>query len=201
MVIVMASKVSIWNLSLARIKSSALIQSDTEESTERRAFDNVWANSLKATLELFDWNFARARQTLAELAEAAPTEWTYRYAYPTDCLAARYIATASGVEDAIPFEVVLSTDRASKNILTNITPVCLVFTANISDPNLFSGSFTEALSWKLGAEVGPSLGASAKNIKAANDGFTTAVQQASVHSVKEGENRAERESGYVEARA
>jgi len=197
----MASKVAIWNLALARIKSSALIQSDTEESTERRAFDAVWDTSLQATLEVFDWTFARARQALAKLAEAAPAEWEYRYAYPTDCVAARYIATASGVEDAIPYETVLATDRASRNILSDLDAACLVYTANITNPNLFSAAFIEALSWKLGSEVGPSLGANNKIIDAAKAGFVTALQQASVQDIKQGENRAARDAAHLEARA
>ncbi len=197
---IVASKVGIWNLSLSRIKSSALIQSDTEESTERRAFDAVYDTSLQAVLELFDWHFARKQSSLAQLAEDPPDGWTYRYTYPTDCLADRYLAVRSTL-DAIPYEVYLSTDGSTKNIFTDISPAILVYTANITNPNLFSALFIEMLSWKLGAEVGPSLGASVKNIKNAEEKFVTATNQASVHSIKSGEDRAERDAPQIEARS
>jgi len=196
----MASKISIWNLALARVKVSALIQAEDEGSTESNACLTVWDNSLKSTLELFDWPFAKARVALAKLVEDPPPEWTYRYQYPADCVAARYIPTPSGVEAAYPFELVLDSAGASMNLLCDLDDAELVYTKNISNPALFSGSFVEALSWKLGAEIGPQLGVSEKRLAVCEAAFVTALQRATIHSIDQGANRDQGDAAHIAAR-
>lgn len=199
----MASIVDIWNMALGRVKVSALIQGEDERSTESNACNTFWEHSLESTLAALDWNFARSRVSLAELSEAPPSEWTYRYAYPTNCVEARYIYPDSVVlppDPMIPFQVVLNTAGDARNILCDISPAELTYTRNIVNPVLFSAGFVEALSWKLGAEIGPSLGANAKAVVAAGDSFQTAIQQASVQNIKEGQNREEPDAPHIEAR-
>ena len=84
----MASKVDICNMALMRIGVSTIISDINEGSQE----SNVCAQFFDATLDYilrdYPWNFAEVRVTLAQAAGDPPTNWAFKYAYPSDCLAA-----------------------------------------------------------------------------------------------------------------
>lgn len=104
-----------------------------------------------------------------------PAPWQYEYAWPSSpfCLKPRYIVppinSAGGVpfltnlglmqpplslRSAIPFTVSADSDadgNAVKVILTNIAQASLVYTARITDPNLWDSNFVEAFVMVLSA--------------------------------------------------
>lgn len=97
----MASTVGICNQALAAMGSRSTIASLTESSKEarecNRIFDAVRDELLREAL----WNFARRSILMSLLKERStainwstaepPTPWAYSYAFPTDCIRARYL--------------------------------------------------------------------------------------------------------------
>lgn len=195
----MSSLVSIWNSALSRIGHTVFLQSPTEKGTEQKICAAVWDLSLEATLSAFDWSFARKRAVLADLG-SPPDVWAYRYAYPTDCIKARYLDKANAEVDPHPFEIVLAEDGASRNLLANVSPATLVYTANVTNTTLFDSLFTEAITWKLGAEIGIGLAASKERVANAKENFKQAISIASASAANEGQNREQPDASHIRAR-
>ncbi|MCI0550356.1 MAG: hypothetical protein L0287_05335, partial [Anaerolineae bacterium] len=96
------------------------------------------------------------------------SSWQFRYQYPADCLAARWITNpfdntgfgapfiAGTVDwdlhvtatDAIPFEVEMAPD-GTKSILTNEQCPELVYTFDQDNPAFFSPHFVDTLSYLM----------------------------------------------------
>lgn len=160
----MASDVSICNLSLSRLRLnpiSSLINPTTREAKECK---RNYEPQRDVVLSSHDWGCARQRIALALLDET-PAGWDYAYACPGNCLVPRSIYDPAadngtnvggsdfsiGRREHIPFEVALSNDGKSKIILTNQEDAVLIYTARISDANLFEPMLVEAIVTKLGA--------------------------------------------------
>ena len=143
------SKVRIANLALALVHTKT-IESLSETSAEATQA-NLWYDiARQEVLELFNWPFARTRLILAAHDEAVPeAEWAYRYQYPADCLAARYIENPAGTdEDAVPFEQEYAAD-GTLSIVTDAEDAVLVYTRDATEPELFPSVFVTLLAHKL----------------------------------------------------
>ena len=87
----MPSKITVYNQAAARIGVfESGIQSDTEVSKIVEVCNLFYDDSVEYVLAEFPWKFAEKRVVLAA-SGTAPSNWTYSYAYPTDCIAARVI--------------------------------------------------------------------------------------------------------------
>ena len=79
------------------------------------------------------------RKTLTAHGDDPPTDWTYRYQYPSDCVKARFIENPLGrTKDPVPFDVEQSTD-GTMSIVTNQNEACLIYTKDVTSPSLYSG--------------------------------------------------------------
>jgi hypothetical protein len=178
-----ASDIQIANLALDCIGARATISSFTEASAEARLLSRQYEQARDDVLAAAHWNFARRQLALTLLKDGTlsppddvPAPWTYEYAYPTDCIGARYImpaftnaaatsifgpdfSSSSSVEPqspAVPFMVStdLDTDgNPTKVILTNQPQAVLVYTMRVTNPLLFDSSFVRALANYLGAMI------------------------------------------------
>lgn len=91
----------VCNQALIAIGSDMLIGDLEEGSRESRVLVNLYAPTLRKLLRSAHWDFARAQEPLLLLADATgqtasmPTmvqrPWNYAYAYPDDCLMARFV--------------------------------------------------------------------------------------------------------------
>lgn len=122
------------------------------------------------------WNFARKQVAMAllkdiTLGQSVPPPWNYEYAYPSDCLGARYVlpqlaATGGSVPGSAPVQSVASgpvyflpssdTDsngNDSNVILTNQPQAILVYTKRITNTNLFGPDFVDAFAYYLGSRI------------------------------------------------
>lgn len=182
----MSSLVEIANLALASIGTRSSIASLTERSAEAAAFSIQYNPCLEAVLGAAHWNFARKQASLTLLKDASatpagttPQPWIYEYAYPADCVAARYVmplftdaasssifgpgfASVATVEQVPCVRFIISTDvddsgNEIKVILTNQPQAQLVYTKRITNPQLFDGQFTMALSNFIGARLAIAL--------------------------------------------
>lgn len=105
-------------------------------------------------------------------AQYAPPGWLYEYAYPDDCLELHAIIQPPGLMfDLDPLPAVWRIDNdnslidASGNateqkkvILTNVKSALGVYTAQITDPNLWEPGFTATVVKRLGEKLARVLG-------------------------------------------
>lgn len=189
-----ATVVSLSNRALLAIGARAQISSITEGSREANAIAVLFAPTYEALNRAAKWNCFRAQKTLSLLAAATgtpenpdgttlplpPTPWLYSYAYPSDCMAVRFIvpsslASAAGIPQTsatvdspiflpnpgqIPYAVAAAVDPASnpiKVILTNQSGAQIVYSIDQPNPITWDSQFQAAFVASLGAYLVPAL--------------------------------------------
>ena len=147
----MISDVGICNLALARVGAEKI--TDLSEGSPA-ALDcaRLYEPLRDALLAAHPWRFAEAHQALALMADAAPAGWTYAYALPADCLAARAVVDGqTGITERpsppVPFAV------SGATVLTDQVGAVLIYTRRATDPVRFDPLFTDALATKLAADL------------------------------------------------
>ena len=105
--------------------------------------NDQYDHAIELLLEEHRWNFAGKRVTLTKLAEDPPFGWDHQYALPSDCIRLKDV----NGEDIEASSQLFSIEGT--NLLTNDDVVTITYVAKITDTNLFSPSFVEALSFKL----------------------------------------------------
>jgi hypothetical protein len=139
----MASIVAICNAALIRI-GAATITSLTDDSREARACNVRFADVRDEVLRAHPWNFALKRVALAELAETPAFGFAKAFQLPTDCLRVLELDTSDlGAEFRIE----------NGKLLTDESAVKILYIARIEDPNLYDPLFSNALSYRLAAEL------------------------------------------------
>lgn len=193
----MASKVSILNMALVNIGSSGFIQDPDENSAEANHCRVVYDEAVKSTLESIDWNFARVKVALADLG-TPDDDWTHQYAYPSNCIKARKILTAVRNDKPYPFKAGLNSAATQKVINTDVEGAVLVFTANITNTDLFSSAFSIALSWQIAMGISGPLSGNDKNIMdKVTRGLASSLAQAQVLDANEGQEDDERDAPWI----
>lgn len=189
--------VAIYNNALGKVGTRTTVSATTEGSNEANACNVFYEQSRDATLRLAFWNFARKQKLLTQLKSSkdvpntCPTPWGFEYAYPVDCLRARFILPQTAVQqvtvDGVPIDsagvstapttlmgppvkfLVGMDEDGSGNpirvILTNQYQAQLVYTAKIVDPNLYDPEFVEALAMVLASNISLNITGD-KNLKA-----------------------------------
>lgn len=161
----MANEIQIANLALSRL-GGYRIQSFSDATKEAREASLHYPLMRDSVLEDHDWDFARKRTLLALLATTY-TGWAYAYQYPIDCLVARSIISsvdANGIsqfseETGLPsagkaeYEVISNAAMNSRVILTDKASAELVYTGKVTDANMFSPLFVNALAWRLASDL------------------------------------------------
>jgi hypothetical protein len=122
----------ICNMALGRIGVRSLITSfDDDQTAQAEACRTYYEEARDGVLEDFAWPFAKATEDLALLADVTSDEWAYAYAYPEDCVAARYIPTGlrnPNAEDLVPYEIADNGTGDASVILTDEEDAALVYT-------------------------------------------------------------------------
>lgn len=197
----MVSIVQICNVALSRIGQNQPIDSLDEDSKAAELCALHYPLCVQQVLADGDWPFAEARVVLADIG-SPPTNWEYRYAYPSDCLKARRIAVPGleivPLQQRIPFKVV--NNVTGKAIVANWPEAELIYTADVTDSSLFPALFVSALAWRLAAELAIGLQARAENFQAAMRNYTAEVSNAQAVAYEEGEEGDMPDSEFIRAR-
>lgn len=212
-----ASVVDICNMALARIGHSETIASLDERSKPAQACTLFYAAARDFVLRDGVWNFATRSVQLAEVSDASFPGWEYVYRYPTDCLAARQVTTSAGsrlrwyetdptrsdrllrwLPPRIPFEV--SSDEAGRLILTDLEEAYLVYTASVTDTNLFDAMFVSALAWYLAVELVMPLAVDERRAARAERNYAIVLSQAEAANLNETQRDPAPESPSITAR-
>ena len=195
------SDVQICNMGLSHIGAKGSIESLDEASREAQISKLWYDYSRLQTLEDFNWPFARKRQTLGLLDEAAPAEWSYRYAYPSDCVKARWIVNPVGKEaDAIAFTVEAVSDGSARCILSDLESAELIYTFDQLDPGMFSSKFVDALSYRVASNIAFQVTGDPELAKQTFQIYGNVLRSAAGSAAQEGVDQTPRDSEWIRAR-
>ena len=209
-----SSVIDICNRGLIHIGAFP-IQSLSEQTKEARLCNRFYPIALASTLRDFAWNFAKKNLPLALLQETF-VGWEFVYAHPIDCLKARriYDPTTDGTgkrydteagayvtPDPIKYEIVVSNDLSTKWICSNYEDAILIYTANVTNPNLFDMQFVDALGYRLGMSLAiPVKAKPALKQSLAND-YAIRLTMAEASNANESKEAESSVSPYERARA
>jgi hypothetical protein len=230
--------VTIVNLALAQIGAQATVSSinPSDGSAEANAAGLLYDTMMDNLFRAAHWNFTRAQVAMTMVKAAAGTPenptgalatplkpWLYAYAYPGDCIKARYIqAMLDNGIGAIPLmsnsadmsvlytspgaiNYMVGVDKDATNvdakfIMTNAQSAELVYTRRVSDPNLWDPHFITAASSYLGAWL---INALARNQRGFETHMKLAMQiinEARLSDGNEGVTRQDHLPDWLQAR-
>lgn len=212
----MASKTAICNLALARIGIQQQIASIDESSAYARACKLFYDQSREAILRNRPWPWALRYETLALVVEDPNPDWAYAYRYPDNYLKIYQLVqeggTLTGIDiydnlnlgytpnfsQAIPWQ--MGSDTQGQLIYTDLASAISYGTYDVTDTAQFSSEFSDALSWRIAAEIAPGL---TKDAGVADRAFQMSEMIASrsaASAYNESQPHAPRDSGFTEAR-
>ncbi|WP_105618506.1 hypothetical protein [Cronobacter sakazakii] len=199
----MASVVEICNLALSNIGSSRSINSLDEKSKEADVCNLHFEACRDAVLADAEWNFATKRIALADTG-IAPPDWTYAYAYPTDCLriieimipGVRYPTAAMRIN----YETGVNDSGTGKLIYTDQQEARLKYVARITDVNMFDPLFQDALAWRLAAAINMPVTGDANLTRFCLQMYQSVILSAGSHSMNESQEPQSPDSEFTTAR-
>lgn len=176
------TSVDICNRALDEIGARVVIASLAEATPQAKACSRQYDPMRQQLLRTAQWGFARKTLavtpigTLTANPPTSPYPWLAKYAWPADCLKMRYILptpTAIGGGGIAPNVSTLnanpylmpsrknrflpayddSSNPAVKVLLANIINITLVYTVDVTDPNLFDNLFQNALVMALASKL------------------------------------------------
>lgn len=217
----MPSDVSICNMGLYRVGSTIRITS-LDESTERteavRQAGFWYPIVLDQVLASAPWGFARKSVALASVTDTTFPGYEFIYEYPQDCVRAAAVCDSGGMRNStfwlswcwndtqwnvpkVPFQVGSRTDGNTNVIMTDIASAYLYYIFRQTITNTFTPLFVDALAWKIGAEMGQGVQASATRIDRANSMYEQTLSRALAHMLSEAQQDQERDSPSIQARS
>lgn len=179
------SKVNICNMALVQL-GGALIESLTASGTtqEEQLCYLFYEEARDYLLRAHPWKFAEVWLSLSELSGEDPEDFTYAYAYPTDCVFLRDIYN-SGAAERVKFQVRQDTDGA-RMIVTDEEDAIAVYTARADDPTKYDVHFRGALSAYLAYLLCEPLDAGEAKKKRMLSAYMMALAQAKASDASEG---------------
>ena len=144
------SEVDICNQALYNLGVDTPIVALTDDSSNARACNRIYARLRDTLLQQHPWNFAINRATLAALAAKPGYEYTYAYALPTDPFCLRVLELREERDPTLgsyPYQIESVVDGASTyNVLVTDSDSALIkYIKKVTDPTQFDALFTQAL--------------------------------------------------------
>jgi hypothetical protein len=191
----MTSEVDIANMALQAMGTRSTISDFSEASNEAFNVNMLYARARDSIMTQAFWNFTRATRALSVLkawpgtpenpsatgatawsSDWPPPPWLYEYAYPSDCLRARYVVpqqyydtmpnppltSAPGIVNwysftGTPVKFIVASDTISGTqqnvVLTNQPNAILVYIRRVTNPDLWQTNFVDALVYNLAARL------------------------------------------------
>lgn len=221
----------------ARTQVSSISPSDG--SVEANAISVLWTPTFESLARTAQWNCLRKQQQLSLIAASPntpenpdgttypipPTPWLYAYAYPSDCLAIRWIvptfpfnigaseppttisnAAPSWIpnQGQIPYAVSYAPDLNNSPtiiILTNQDQAQAVYTVNQPNPAAWDSLLQSAMVASLGAYLVPALSLSLPLMQLSISTAERIIMQARVADGNEGVTTMDHLPDWIQARA
>jgi hypothetical protein len=171
----MASQTEIMNLALFKLAQSIGIPSLDDDSKAADVMRQLWPTIRDLVLTDRVWPWALQSKPLQMVVEPAQPGWTYRYAYPADCVTAYAVTTADGIRAAGKLQKFAAADYVASvwgsgcfdyetaygeqatTISTNVEGALLVYAVRVEDAGRYPPQFVNALACRLAAEAAPPL--------------------------------------------
>lgn len=136
------SEVSVSNLALVKLGQET-ISSLSQDTKQARVVNAVFEMCRNEVLEAHDWYFARKTVELASIDEEDTLNiWQYVYELPAD-----WIKMIKGEDDKQEFEI------RDGYLMADDEPLKIVYTFENTNPQQWSYSFAQCLSWRVAAET------------------------------------------------
>lgn len=162
------SKVEICNGALSHC-GEASITSLTQEGKAARILNRQYDLVRKRVISKYRWNFTKTRVSLAADPTAPDSGFLYRHRHPSDLIS--LIGIADDAEDQRNYT---SSSVVFKNeagfILSDTTPLSIIYTADITDTSQFDAAFVAVLEYYLATKIYYDLTKGAER-------YTTLVQE------------------------
>lgn len=194
--------VDIANMALGYVGQDGVIESFSENSEEARVCGRWFKPARLATLEAYNWGFARKRLPLAGHSIDPPSNgcWKYRYVLPSDMVAARYIENPLGPDaDAVPYDIENAGD-GTVSLLTDQENATLVYTFDLESVSLFSMHFCIMCALQLGIFINPQLTGKAAIANRLQAQFNVALGQAPTVDASQSIPCAARDASWIRER-
>ena len=195
------SKAQICNLALSHINQTETQISKLDTDTGNTAIQCRIHYDVAREFVLADhhWNFAKKRVVLTDIG-SPPTNWVYRYDYPSDCLKMREIERLTRKDLPIPFGIEDDGSENGLSIVTDKDEATGIYTYNVQNVSLFSPGFVAALGWYLASELAPALSGDLKKQESTLAVYNRIMAAAEGTDSDEGEMDPELDSPWERAR-
>ncbi len=157
------SEVDIVNMALSYAGQAARVTSiaPLDGSVEADIAVRHYTQRVNSLLSRHRWSFATRTVATTPVTNGATARWSYCYEIPSDYLALQSLLPP-GVTDAeagpTPAHSSVELDAGGvQRIYTDVEVALLVYTSTVTNPNLFSTLFIEALAWDLAAVFASAL--------------------------------------------
>jgi hypothetical protein len=151
---------SICNLAISHLKITDPIANVlTEDTIAAQQCRMHWAVVVKEVLRAYPWRFATKRWSLGGPSDTDTPVfgWDYAYKLPQDCM--RVIDVYGADERELREDG--AWEKEGDCILTNeVGPIYLKGVQHITNASKFDSSFTNALGYRLAAQIAPGVGES-----------------------------------------
>ncbi len=198
----MRTKFEIINLALRHIgmrKIDALDDTDPSAKVCSDFFESCRDDILREHA----WPFALVQQPLGQSAVTVPAGWFFAYDYPASNIAtAWYVfnqATAIDKENQ-NFEVMYDPATNKKIIVSNLDAAVVEFTYIVIDTLVWDSKFDMAMSWRLAAEICPSLTGDDEKAMKLMQVYNAYISETKRISASEKNRKPNQTSGYVKSR-
>ena len=167
----MASIVGICNSALIKLGAST-IMALTEGSKNANLCNEQFDKQRDDLLRGHNWNFATARQQLAQLATAPVFGFDHAYQLPSD-----WLRTVTAYDN----DAGLGSARykiEGRMLLSSADAIYLRYIHQVTDPNEMDAAFRETLAWKIAADLALPITQSSTTRNEMQEGLRTALVRA-----------------------
>jgi hypothetical protein len=143
------SPVDICNVALAML-GAGRITSLTDPTKAAVLANSIYETVRDETLQDSEWNFAQVRASLAQLSDVPVFGFNFQYALPVSPFALRI--NEVDPDDAV-YTIESNADGTLRVLLTDEPVINVRYTAQITDPSLYSKTFILALATHIAADL------------------------------------------------
>lgn len=146
------SEVQICNMALRRVNASPITDLETDTTKSATLCRTYYEEARDAVLRDHPWSFSIKRQLLAVSTDENLSTYLYPYVLPTDPFCLRPLCLLNSLDlyremTGYPFNV------EGDILYSDLEAAALKYIGRIKDPGKFDALFTDALAWRLAAEV------------------------------------------------
>lgn len=177
----MATETELVNAALRKGGGAKRILALTDSVGSAGIASDVLATERDDLLRSGVWNFAITRIQLGQLSALPAFGWSYAYGLPSDCERVVSVHDNNDGSGVVPYKVesVLQSDGSYVNVIaTDASAIFLRYCRQITDPNLMTASFRQALILRMAKIFAISIAKSNPLFQALDAEYKEAYRQA-----------------------